>query len=568
LADQSSVDDLAASDSSMRYRRLRVPRQNQAALHVPPLDQAVDRWQANRQRIADQARLDFPGWFVSGAISIADLQVQARQEVLHLAIAYSSRYLDAVSIANLKVDAADSIVMAGHQPELYHPGVWYKNFVLSEFASRVKAVAINLVVDSDLANQHSIRYPDLSSEPYRVVSIPVDLPSAAMPHEQREIIDRDLFESFAFRVNEALPELDPSLSHRIVDRLWPNVIQAAKALEESAQGDPVKFGPSIAAGRHRYENEIGLKTLELPVSEMANGPSFAVFAGSVFGRASEFCDIYNRVLADYRSVHRVRSNSHPVPALERFKDWVEVPFWIWQVGLQGRSRLFVKVSDDHVTLSDRDQLSHVIPKSEFVSKFRQLEKLGIAVRPRALMTTMFCRLFLSDVFLHGVGGAKYDQLTDQICHQFFKYQLPDYFTLSATMIWPTDNQVVRKADVTKMQVQRRERKFHPERFLPLDQQTPLAIELIKQKEHWTSGKQKYVRSLDKHKAIEAINEQLASLLPETDVQLAKQVDLMKGQLRNSEIAGSREYSFCLFDDRLVGNLIDLAAMNFSGDQAD
>ena len=233
----------------MRYRRLRVPRQNQTALHDPPLSQAVDRLQVNRQRIADQAMSIFPGSLMPGAIPIADLQAQARQEILQLAMAYSGRYLNAKALADFKIDIPDSVVMSGHQPELYHPGVWYKNFVLSELARRSNAVAINLVVDSDLAGRHSIRYPDLSSEPFRVGSIPVDRASAAIPHEQREIVDRDFFESFVSRVNQRVPSVDPASSIRVVDRLWPHVVQATRALRRRSGGTPAPPGCGIQRRR-------------------------------------------------------------------------------------------------------------------------------------------------------------------------------------------------------------------------------------------------------------------------------------------------------------------------------
>ena len=36
---------------------------------------------------------------------------------------------------------------------------------------------------------------------------------------------------------------------------------------------------------------------------------------------------------------------------------------------------------------------------------------GIKLRSRALVTTLFARLLLSDLFMHGIG-AKYDELTD------------------------------------------------------------------------------------------------------------------------------------------------------------
>ena len=40
------------------------------------------------------------------------------------------------------------------------------------------------------------------------------------------------------------------------------------------------------------------------------------------------------------------------------------------------------------------------------------------MRTRALATTLFARLLLADVFIHGIGGAKYDQVTDEICEDF------------------------------------------------------------------------------------------------------------------------------------------------------
>ena len=47
------------------------------------------------------------------------------------------------------------------------------------------------------------------------------------------------------------------------------------------------------------------------------------------------------------------------------------------------------------------------------------ESEGIRLRPRALTTTMYLRLAMGDLFLHGIGGAKYDQLTDRIIEHFF-----------------------------------------------------------------------------------------------------------------------------------------------------
>ena len=40
-----------------------------------------------------------------------------------------------------------------------------------------------------------------------------------------------------------------------------------------------------------------------------------------------------------------------------------------------------------------------------------LRESGVKIRPRAILTTLYSRLFLSDLFIHGIGGAKYDAWT-------------------------------------------------------------------------------------------------------------------------------------------------------------
>ena len=58
---------------------------------------------------------------------------------------------------------------------------------------------------------------------------------------------------------------------------------------------------------------------------------------------------------------------------------------------------------------------------------------------------MYARLVLSDLFLHGIGGAKYDQLTDLIIARFFGLQPPGFVTLSATVLLFED----RTAELTR-----------------------------------------------------------------------------------------------------------------------
>ena len=69
-------------------------------------------------------------------------------------------------------------------------------------------------------------------------------------------------------------------------------------------------------------------------------------------------------------------------------------------------------------LSDRQAVEIRLPLTPDGDAARAVEQLadwgrrGVKIRSRALITTLWARLVLGDLFLHGIGGAKYDQVTD------------------------------------------------------------------------------------------------------------------------------------------------------------
>ena len=71
-----------------------------------------------------------------------------------------------------------------------------------------------------------------------------------------------------------------------------------------------------------------------------------------------------------------------------------------------------------------------------VEQLRQLRRRGVKLRSRALITTLWARLVLGDLFLHGIGGAKYDQVTHLLIERFFGLPAPGILVLSATLHLP------------------------------------------------------------------------------------------------------------------------------------
>ena len=138
-----------------------------------------------------------------------------------------------------------------------------------------------------------------------------------------------------------------------------------------------------------------------------------------------------------------------MPDLALEDGWLEAPFWIWDAGNPHRRRLFVRQRGDEIVLSDRAGFERALslsPEGDASRAAEQLAELaarGVRLRTRALITTLFARLFLGDLFLHGIGGAKYDQVTDAIIERFFGLKPPQYMTLTATLRLP-----IKRAEVT------------------------------------------------------------------------------------------------------------------------
>ncbi len=541
---KKSVSPQVENATGIAYRKLRSPSQHGQRLDLPPLTSVAELWRDNLALQSANRNLQV------GKLSLFDFQRQARSEVIKLAAKYTNTYID------LTVDASGkNIVMAGHQPELFHPGVWFKNFVLSNLGQQFDSIAINLVVDNDICGNTSIRYPNtatnaMGQQSVILGSIPLDTPGPNETFEARVVQNWNRFENFGERVTDAIAH---RVNNPIIRRLWPNVIEAAQRI----LGDQhPRIGHAIAAGRHRLEHEIGLRTLEVPISWISTSQSFAMFANSILADNARFRDCYNKTLFDYRHVHKIRSTSHPVPELEKRDDWIEAPFWVWKKSNPVRRRLFSRRAAGHIELSDLAGWEVKIATSEFSKQFTALNVQGIAIRPKALMTTMFSRLLICDLFLHGIGGAKYDQLTDVIARRFFSVRLPEYLTLSATMTLPTNSDLTGRSDVVDLEQRLRILKFHPETMISNPSEE--ARELIKRKRDWTTGEGMSERSRKKHLAIESLNLRLAGFANMTEKELIAGREEAQSKIRESQILGSREFSFCLFPDSLISELQRLA----------
>ncbi len=525
--------------AEVRFPSYRAPQGDRQVLCAPP-------WRTIDQELAGQRDAMAASEVEILGVPLVDLAREARHDLLAQAQAYTRAYTELAETPS----AADPLILTGHQPELVHPGVWLKNFAAGQFAQKVGGTAINLIIDNDLCRSPSLRVPTGTVEQPHIVDIPFDHLQREVAYEERAIVDRALWNSFGDRVTQAIA---PLVSEPLIAQWWPEVI----AISEST----TNLGLAIAQARHCLQQSWGSHSLEIPQSEVCQTAPFHRFALHLLSNAARFRRDYNEALAEYRHVHRLRSPAQPLPDLTEVDGWIETPFWIWTHEDPTRRALFVRPSAEGLQLSDRRQWRETLPLSveSAMQRLAEWQQAGVKLRTRALLTTLYARLMLADAFIHGIGGAKYDQVTDSLSLRFFGLAPPSFVTLSGTLRLPIDHRKVSPNRLSELRQGLREVRYHPECFvheLALDAvNQPQVDTWVEQKKRWIQTTKTTSNTAQRHLQINAANEALQPWLLPQRHQIQRELAATIAQTRTNQLLESREYPFCLFPRDLLQNFL-------------
>jgi hypothetical protein len=541
-------------EDALQYRKLQAPRET-GGLFCDPAPEEIDATLSeNIQRRASDASAVGKAYaeYDCQGRSLQALAKHAREELLRAASSYTSTYRPSASTVT---NPAAPLIMTGHQPELFHPGVWCKNFAAARIAERHGGVAIHLIIDSDVCDTRAVRVPGGTVDDPTVQSVGLDTGPVGVPYEEVLVADETTFEEFGATATKILASL---VANPIVETFWPLVVSRRTGTEH--------LGLRLAQGRHLLESRWGLDTLEIPQSKMCQLESFAWFASHLLAQLPRFVEVYNLSLAEYRRNHGVRSAAHPVPDLAMDQRWLEAPFWVWSAQNPIRRRLFVRQQGDKLRLADRNGIELVLNLSpdqsaaEAVREFARVEKTGIKLRPRALVTTMFTRLLLCDLFIHGIGGAKYDQLTDALIDRFFGVSPPRFMTLSGTQRLPIEFMPTTVDRLHELQQRSRRLKYHPEKYFS---ETSAAD--VQERDEWVAHKRTWIttpvtpdNARTRHVEIRRSNEALQPWVQTAVRSLRDELEQVRTALRRETILSSREYPFCFLPENILRSyLLDI-----------
>jgi hypothetical protein len=172
---------------------------------------------------------------------------------------------------------------------------------------------------------------------------------------------------------------------------------------------------------------------------------------------------------------------------------------------------------------------------------------------------------LSDLFIHGIGGAKYDELTDLIIRRFFGIEPPAYMTATATFRLPIDRPTVSLDDVRRSAQRLRDFHYRPESLLR-DERIRQDVDLSQKLTALAAEKRGYLAnhnlrrcSHDVFDRLDAMNRAMRDLMRDVEQQSRARHAELIALARQTQLLSSREFSFVLFpSEKLPARLLALS----------
>lgn len=467
-------------------------------------------------------------------------RAHARAEFLDVAERFSQR----LGVDLAAVPGSDApIVATGHQPDLYHPGVWIKPFLAERLARESGAAAVDVVVDSDGFDTVRVSAPCLRPgvmrcRQYLALGTPGGCYACAPVPSSKAIDD------FCASADEMLKTLpSPAVRRHFQD--------FALALR-SASSDAENLAELVTFARRRFESVAGSGYLEAPITGLARTKAWAGFVADLALHADRFASAYNAELRAYRLATKTRSAAQPFPDLD-VTDTVELPLWAIIGGV--RSTVRVRRTPTSIALEAEvggETVALVDAPPDPGALVEAIQAADAVLAPKALALTLFTRMFCCDLFIHGVGGGRYDRVTDGVIRCFYGVEPPGFAVASLTMYLPIGAHVVTDEEVSAARERLNRLEHNPDALLdavefesPVERDAALALAAEKADLVALIGAPDADRKALGIR-IREVNAELALLLAPLRAEFEAELASLEGQRDASEILTDRTYPFCFW----------------------
>lgn len=402
-------------------------------------------------------------------------------------------------------------IATGHQPWPFHPGIaakviaiweaartwgWWASFHLQTHAP-VSDFSYPTWKDQGVVWAH----PFAQSTPYETFE--GILPSDAMRREAEAILQA-----------LELPQRQPQIraNWHILSSLQTNRLgKALQAWVFHWLGNPPELHP--------------LSTYQIFTTD-----TFLTFFQRVLQNPVGLHRAIQDALERYRKRHRIRTRAQPFADLKREDPWIEIPFW-W-IEKSTRESLWIHSRSGALRVRDRE-VGH-----------RDAPSIRGKVFPKALMLTLFYRYVAVNLFIHGLGGMHYDEVTDDIARWLgFSPRPRVAVTLSLGLIH--ENCSIIQQRIHSLRERLKHLQFRAERVLPPDHPLRIRKNRLIEAFQTASGNQRSAL----HQEITALNQSLLEL-PEVQAKKREweaEIQELEYLYGRCQWRVFREYPFYFFD---------------------
>jgi len=477
--------------------------------------------------------------FDFGGVSAAQMRAQARRDLLEAARGFSEK----LGVEVRPPGGADTpIIATGHQPDLYHPGVWVKDFLLDRLAQELDASGVDIVVDSDGFDAVKLTSPCMQ-------------PGLARCQQYLAIGAADTCFSFAPVPSAAhLADFCSSGAAMLADLPAPAVRRHFSAFCDAltaASASAGNLAELVTIARRIYESSAQTGYLEAPLTQLARGSAFRRFVATLALDSVEFARAYNAELEEYRGLTKTRSTAQPFPNLEVEGDNVELP--LWHLASHRRETVWAQpLSLGGVRLVSAGETVAELPR-DVDRAVELLMSSDLLIAPKALALTLFVRMFCCDLFIHGIGGGRYDLVTNGVIRRYFGVEPPAFVVASMTMYLPLGAHVVADEEVAAAKERLNRIEHNPDALLgEVEFETTAerdnALALAAEKRELVAR----IAAPDADKKavggrIREVNAQLAAVLAPLRETYATELAGLEVQQAATEILTDRTYPFCFWD---------------------
>lgn len=462
-------------------------------------------------------------------------------ELLKIARNYTLRIVDACPN-----NIPENIIATGHQAIWHHCGIWAKNLTTCKFAKAVNGSSLHLVLDHDICDTAMVLPRQNADGSWYSEKIEIELKQKAIPLEFRRLPQKTHIKTFVDAVINTRPG-------QICSDIWSErvVLKNNKISHFNNIADLITYFQSV------LNVALGLNIMYLPVSKLSESDAFINFVISIILDSASFAAIYNDVVTKQINDLKINQQDNVQRLkLDKTSGLTEMPFWLLLPNGKRTSLYVMSKKTDEIKIGTASTALGNLDSASLSGKAEQLknmlQQLNYRLRPKAVSLTLFARLFLADWFVHGIGGALYEPVTDYLIEEYYGMEPLRFGIATSTVILSVPNNVAfPKDNISQLKHELHNIKHNPEKHIDklILKEEPVASLLQAKRETIARAKDRSLPSSMRKSAWSSlfrINESLSEYTKDTAKTLETKIGELEKNTISQEVCNYREYFFGLF----------------------